>query len=168
MRGIAVKRSRFPLSRIALLCALLVVSVGVAACGSSSSGKSAKKNGTTTTTFTFSGNDSTAFCVQLKTFSSTYADVVAPGTPEELKTRWAALTEGVKQLEAAAPSEIKGSLTVLRERIEGLTPALDGVGYVLNNVPQADRERFQDAAAQQATDKISAYGTQVCEKRSGK
>ena len=165
-----MKRSRFPLSRIALVCALLVVTVGVAACGSSGSDKSSKskKNGTTTTTFTFSGDNSTAFCAQLKTFSKTYADVVAPGTPEELKTRWAALTDGVKQLESAAPDEIKASLTTLRERIEGLTPALEGVGYVLNNVPQADREHFQDAAAQQATDKISAYGTQVCEKRSGK
>ncbi len=167
MRGIDVKRSRFPLSRIALCCALLVVTVGLASCGSSSSGKSAK-NGTTTTTFTFSGDGSAAFCPQLKSFSSTYASVVSPGTPDELKTRWASLTKGVQQLEGAAPGEIKASLTLLRARIEGLTPALERVGCVIANVPQADRNRFSDDAAQHASDKISAYGAQVCEAQSGK
>lgn len=168
MRGIDVKMSSFPFSRSALGCALLVVIVGIAGCGSSDAKKSDKKNGTTTTTFTFSGDGSKPFCAELQTFSTTYADVVTPGTPAELQTRWTALTAGVAHIEAVAPSEIKDSLTVLHARIEGLTPALAAAGWVLASVPQADRERFQDAAAQRATDKISAYGTQVCEPQSGK
>jgi len=39
---------------------------------------------------------------------------------------------------------------------------------VLANVPQADRNRYQDQSAQEASDKISAYGAQVCESQSGK
>lgn len=156
----------FPFSRRALSIALLVgIVVFGGACGSDDDGKTAS----TSTTFEFSGADSAAFCGDLQTFGAKYADVVAPTTtPDQLRTLWAELTAAIAKLEGEAPSEIHEAVTILRARIEGVTPAFEAAGYVLADVPQADRDEFQDPAAQAATDKISAYGTQVCEAQTDK
>jgi len=157
----------FPSSRRALFGALLVgILLFGAACGSDDGGKAASS---TSTTFTFSGADSAAFCGDLQSFGAKYADVVAPTTtPDQLRTLWAELTAAIATLEGEAPPEIHEAVTILRARIEGVTPAFDAAGYVLANVPQADRDRFQDPAAQDASDKISAYGAQVCEPQTDK
>ncbi len=147
------------------MVALSLLVIGTAC----SSDSDTSGSSTTSTTFDFSGVGSKAFCAGLATFSSSYADVVAPTTtPDQLRTRWAALTAGVVKLESEAPPEIRHSLTILRQRIEGITPAFDAAGYVLSAVPQSAREQFQDTAARNATDKISAYGSQVCAPESGK
>jgi hypothetical protein len=164
------RRSVSPLSRSAharlLIAVALLLLVFVTACSSDDSDKAGSS---TSTTFDFSGSGSEAFCAELATFSSSYADVASPQTtPDQLRTRWAALTAGVAKLESEAPSEIRSAITILRERIEGITPAFDAAGYVLSAVPQADRDRFQDTAAQDASDKITAYGAQICEPQSGK
>ena len=163
------RRSVFPLSRIACMRPLIVVALSLLVIGTACSSDSDRSGSSTSTTFDFSGVGSKAVCAELATFSSSYADVVAPSTtPDQLRTRWAALTAGVVKLESEAPPEIRHSLTILRRRIEGITPAFDAAGYVLSAVPQAAREQFQDTAAQSATDKISAYGSQVCGKQTGK
>ena len=65
-------------------------------------------------------------------------------------------------MEAVASSEIKGDVTVLRERVEGLQPALATVGVRPGRCREAERQKFQDEAASKAVRPLTAYGTQVC------
>jgi len=158
------------MSRNVLVCALLVVTVGIAGCGSSGD-KSAKKNGTTTTTFKFSGDDSKEFCKRFETFATTYTsaslDPASVPVPE-LAQRWAAAIAGLKNMEVVASSEIKGDVALLRSRIEELQPALAAVGYNPVQLSAADQARLRDKKSAEASDRISAYGTQVCKDNGGK
>ena len=165
-----VKKPVFPLSRSALvgaLIALIVVSMVGAACSSSSKAdtKTSSSSSTTSTTVKFSGAGGTEFCTAYKAFASTYtSDSLNPATVpvDQLAAKWAAAIEALKGMEAVATPEIKGDVTLLRQRVEGLQPALAAAGYDPTKVPVADRKKLQDAAAAKASDRLSSYGAQVC------
>jgi hypothetical protein len=171
-----VSKSRiFPFSRRTFVPALLVVLVVSAGCGGddAENGKDAKadKEGSTSTTFTFSGASSEAFCARYLEFINTYstASLDPAAVPvEEVARRWAAAIAALEAMEADANAEIAPDVTLLRERIQALLPALAAVGYDPMKVPEADREQLQDEASQQASSRLTAYSTQVCEPRSGK
>jgi hypothetical protein len=171
------RRSVYPLSRRASVGVLLVAMVTLGAFGTACSGdddkdakdaKDAKE--TTTTTVTFKGTDSAEFCAQYQQFITTNTSAsLDPATvpPEELATRWAASVTALQGMEAAASDEIKADIGTVAKAIEDLQPALAAVGYDPTKVPAAERKRFQTEAANEASNRVTEYGTQVCGAQNG-
>lgn len=167
-----MRRSVYPLSRRASVGMLFVVMVTLGAVGTACSGDdgdSASKE-TTTTTVTFKGTNSAEFCAQYQQFIATNTTAsLDPATVPvaELATRWAASVTALQGMEATASDEIRSDVATVAKAVEDLQPALAAVGYDPTKVPQAERERFQTAAANEASNRVTEYGTQICGAQNG-
>ncbi len=165
------RRSVYPKSRRASVRLLIVVVLTLTVIGTACSDddkKDAKE--TTTTTVTFKGTDSAEFCSQYQQFIATNTTATLdPATVpvDELATRWAASVTALQGMEAAASGEIRPDVEVVAKAIEDLQPALAAVGYDPTKVPEAERKRFQTEAANEASNRVTEYGTQVCGAQNG-
>jgi ABC-type glycerol-3-phosphate transport system substrate-binding protein len=164
------------MSRRASLIALIVAvfalgAIGTACSSDGSSDASKKTKESTTTTVTFTGADSKKFCAQYQEFvtvnnSATLDPATVPVA--ELATRWAASVAALKAMESSASDEIKADVKLVSKTVADLQPALIAAGYDPAKVPQEERDRFQAAKARAASNRLTEYGTQVCEPEASK
>ena len=150
-----------------LIVAVLTFGAIATACSGDDDGTSKQ---TTTTTVTFTGANSTDFCARYREFIATNTTATLdPATVPvaELATRWAASVTALEGMEAAASDEIRADVELVTKAIEDLQPALAAVGYDPTKVPEAERKRFQTEAANEASNRVTEYGTQVCGAQNG-